>query len=76
MVLTHGHDHLTQVALLQSLPQGPVLMQAPGVQVLPNTPTEQKGLLGDDSQLGPGRQRNMGLGWRCGHFCARHRFQL
>lgn len=46
---TNGDDHLTQVALLQDLPQGPVLVLAPGVQVFPNGPTEQEGLLGDDS---------------------------
>lgn len=79
LVLTHGYDQLTQVALLQGLPQGSVLIQAPGIQVLPNSPTEQKGLLGDDSQLGSGEQeedRTRGLGWRCGHFCSQHRFQL
>lgn len=47
--LTHSDDHLTQVALFQGLPQGAVLMQALGVQVLPHSPAEQKRLLGDDS---------------------------
>lgn len=40
------------MALLQGLPQGSVLIQASGIQVFPNGPTEQKGLLGDDGQLG------------------------
>lgn len=51
--LTHSLDHSAEVTLLQDIQQLRVRVSPTRVQVLPDAPAEQKGVLGNDGQAGP-----------------------
>lgn len=46
--LTHSVDHIAQVTLRQDIQQLRVRVSPTRVQILPDGPTEQEGILGND----------------------------